>query len=510
MEELTGKVSKAQKIGGAIAQSMLMASPVLRRAANVSSAFEATPDGSRLGNAGRSFKEYAMGQSRMLQTLASIKNFVKDLFEDEEKAEKAKEKTPRSTNTHGVNDHLNKEESPLIVAFDQQKLTLEKILDTLVEQLKYTKDLFRIGIEASETEKLNSEFGKVSSGAYVAPNVLAGEAANENKPIAMNPESPGAPAEKEGFSLADLAVGGAATVGTLGIIRSGFSKLKSGVGAVSSGLLSAGKNIGGKVANAFSAAVKSPVIPKVFGAAKTGIKDGLRGIMSRAPNLLSRMPNIAASASRFALGTALGPVAAIMTPSELESDPQEKFKNSIYKQLEEGGMSALPSVAEMLNSEQGKFMRENFPEYDYEILANPEVFQDEAAEIAKAFYKAKENPTRQNAADVFYGDTNQLINKAIQDYSKDSDGSLLSPDGIRNKIANSPTALRMQSNLNMITNSNVKPTTSNPTATIPPIIVGKQGGVTNVNNGGNVTNIIHGSDSLALPQMQFNLPSGIH
>lgn len=97
----------------------------------------------------------------------------------------------------------------------------------------------------------------------------------------------------------------------------------------------------------------------------------------------------------------------------------------------------------------------------------------------------------------------------------DEPGSMMTPQNGTDEIMKyldslqSPSAMRTQSNLDVVGKA-AMPQVPVETTKSAPVIVNKQGGPTNINNGGNVTNIIMGGSSLTLPQLAYNLPSALN
>lgn len=529
MNPVLGMLPRFAGVFKSIGRAARIVSPLAREVGNVSSNFVPEKDEkqSKLRQLASSVGSFAVTQSPLLSesmdalgTLGYIfgkkggGDSTKTTSEDRNAlsgpggAETKAKTDPRGQN-NVVLEYLTDGNNQYMKAFGSLNERLNTISATLRQQLEFTQKLVGINQKILKANEELRESNRAKSAFDTVERKNSARERARNQPrdefgrfMSPNTENVEPPDESEGGGLFDKLSKGAGGAAAFGFLRKGMRAVSGGIGRAfraTGGLL---RSAGGRISSLFTrgtsaAATRAATTAVVQQTARAGATTAARRSIPRM--LAGLLPRLAGPA---------GVAAAILEPSELGVDPQEEFRSRIFEKLGNEGVSALPEIREMLNSEQGQFVRENFPSPEYDTLLNDD---EKAREYARSIFNSGFSTGRKQSSELFYGDTNAAINRMIQDYTRDGDGFQMSPDTVRMKIANSPAAMRTQSSLDMINSAApVTAGTSGGPAGAPPMIVNNQGGPTSVNNGGNVTNIIMGGSSLDLPQVAYNLASTAH
>ena len=529
MNPVLGMLPKFAGVFKSIGRAARIVSPIAREVGNVGSNFvpEKNTGESKLKQLASSVGSFAMTQSPILSEAVDALGTLGYIFgkkggdgdsnasssEDRSSlpgpgATEAKAKTDPRGQNNVVLEYLTDGNNQYMKAFGSVIERLDTISGTLRKQLDFTQKLVGINqkiLKANEELKETNR-AKTSLDTVERKNSARERAKNQPRDEFgrfMSPAQENVESNDGGGGLLDKLLKGAGGAAAFGFLKRGMRSLSGGIGNAfkSTGRLL--RSAGGGISSLFSrstataAAQQTAKTVATQQAARVGTATAAKRSI---PRMLSGLfPRLAGPA---------GVAAAILEPSELGVDPQEEFRSSIFRKLGNEGVSALPEIREMLNSEQGQFVRETFPSPEYDILLNDDA---KAREFARSILNSVFSTDRKRSSEVFYGDTNSTINRMIQDYTRDGDGVALSPDMVRSKIASSPAVMRTQSNLDMINGAvSTAAAGSGGPVGAPPVIVNNQGGPTNVNNGGNITTVIMGGSSLELPQSMYNLPSGVN
>lgn len=566
--------SKARKIASKVAQvageSLMLRSPVIGQAFEMTQMFkrpEANEDGkqvSRLGHIVNLVKQSAIQNSTILRKFTMfVDTFDTFLENDDKKKEEEKKKeveregdkankkdSGAKSATPTLMEYFDNKENPYYLMMQDSKNYLEKIVELLTEQKRILAQSMRIEGEQDERQRSLSALGSVGrepdAWTQVRPPTTMPPAIAEGLGI----DTPQQDNENDGWldTFDDIVDEikknskkiGAWASGIVAGVATLKNRLAGGLSNVWSGLKNLGSRLGrsSTAAGVSAAGIVRPAAPRPLaptgvptspaitttppapgaaprvGGASTAIPKGApsAGVATRAPAPAAARPPIRVPGIGGLAGGIPGAILDIMlNPTAMGTDPQEDMRAYIDQRLQESGVSALPEIREVLNSESGKFIREAFPSSEYEILATD---SEAARTLALQRFNSPYNTRKPHSEEIFYGDSNVMMNKAIREYTRDAEGFALSPDVIRNKLSqeassflSSPAATKAQSTIDSISRPQVPLSFGNAAPSTAPVIVNNQGGPTSINNGGNVTNIVTGGASLALPQLSFNLPS---
>ena len=586
-EETYKDNSKFQKIFGAIAQSVVMSSPVLQKTVGVVEAFKKPedPKQTRLGNALGSLKDFAIGQSKLMRDLIGLKEFAEDLLKSES-ANKAKEPgqpgtggnqgndPTKSNNVSDLIEYLNNKENPYLTVFNENNVLLEKISKTLEEQLNYTKAMFKVNTEAAELAKNKAELDKVSRIDAARARAAAQPRDAQGRFIRQEQQAE----EGGGFGLDDilsglgmLGLGKGIKRGIRGITRSptvgsrGLGKLPK-IGGIAKGLgrilgplsiaLSAYDiystatdetltedektigisesvgGLGGSLAGAAAGAAIGSAVP-VVGTAAGGILGGILGYFGGdwlggevGEAIVGDGTESGMMPEYDAAGNPTGNMIPIEPPSAPTATPTTPPVDSgMVPEYDAAGNptgnmipiepSQTPAETSLLSNEEfNRLMQEKS-----RILTRMDEIQPIDLNTGEFAEVTAEQQAELDALNNALGAVNQrleqdaqyrkslgvrLPNEVIDQGTIGPSSSLMVPQEIL------PSYAMRQQQLDYL-NEQMVPTrtaAADTTQAAPPMIV-QQKAPTTINNGGNVTNIIMNNDSLALPQMAFNLPMSV-
>lgn len=527
--------SKVGRIMQALGEQAYYRSPILGQAMEVADVFRRPdhandPKESRLGNIKRFVVDSAVQRSPILNKMAQMYDFAKSLGSEEpipapaagggapapttspstapgvnpaggvqEPISAVVEKLLSSSDSKGVVDYFNDKENIYYKSLEESRTNLEKITGLLKSQFELMEKSFKIQEETNEREKTIAGLASVGRGELL-PNALSVPPDMAQMDNTAGTEGEGEPGWLEWLlkNGAELALGGGAALGT---IKSLWNKVRGTAGNKAKDVVEKIKPVAPKLPQAVTSVEKSLAKP-----ATTSFGSKVAQASSKALPMLKKGAGLAL---RSIVSLPVQAAMLAFDPTEAGVDPQELTRSEIFKVLSTSGQSGLPKVREILSTEEGKMA---LTSKEYDLLSRD---SEEARAYAASIYNAKGNAVKPSAAkpgsqNMYYSDTNATISRMMQDYTRDGDGTVLSPDQIRQKMSNSLAAMNNQNNLDIINKTNVtaKTTQTPVTQPQPPMIVG---GPTNVNNGGNVTNIYNnGRDSLSTPQLAFNLASAMN
>lgn len=381
-----------------------------------------------------------------------------------------------------VVEYLENKDNIYIKSFDQMNNRLEKIIEILqrhVDIMEKTADLQREMNERTLETKRLSTVGRESSDRMRQILAAGGPPVRPDMAQMEEPETPG---------------------GDGGIVGKVVDWMKENAGLLGYGLGAATTSKWSAIKGVARSAIG--LIPKAANWAKSRLpgKGALTSIASKLPGagmiagLSSKAPWV---------GKALGFASKWAGPISM---------GLIGKDIYDFGKQAV---------DKSEALREQYPELrglnlgltdEQYLVEHPELLEQAVAE-------AKANGSFQRNMSLWESHKKGGARAPEEPYTfETSPGDVmpmapLPPSGAEDiqkylDSLQSPVTSKTQGNLDVITRSSAPQPAASTTGA--PVVINNQKGPTNVNNGGNVTNIVMGSSSLQLPQLAFNLPSSIN
>lgn len=553
--------SRARKLAGMVGEALVVRSPILSQLRETAESVTEKPEQgkSRLGNVLGSIQQAAVNRSPIIRNFLMMKDALMSVLKKdkpqqgdqkygkatEQKSETQKDqKTSQGTdNTVAIVEYLKNLENPYYVVMKSDNNYLKDIVDVLKQQSQIMRDTLQMNKENQERSTTQKALESVSRSD--ASRARAAQQPRDERGRFIKQE--------------DVVPSTGGLADTIDAIDDAFDIVKSL------------KKYGGVIASGFAAATttfaryKNAIVSKIsfLGSGLKGVAARMRpmaaGFTSKIGAMVGKVGSKAApwlSKALPVVGRALGPAAALYGGVS----SMNNLTDRVNQVAEERGITQQEALT-IVQEENRKGMEDFFrstPGFN-QIMDLGDWTQSLGEDMRKWWNDEEPQSKPRPTTEMYYGDSNPLINRMIRDYTTDKDGFALSPDVIRSKLGDerraveisppvaapptyaapppilsiepssangiedylksiqppSPAAVegltvaKMREYLNSMGNTTAKPIQAAQPPSAAPVIVNNQGGPTSINNGGNVTNIITGGSSLALPQLAYNLSSSL-
>lgn len=547
--------TKIRKLAGILGEAIAVRSPILSQAKEAASIFQKPGEGeSRLGNVINAVKQSALNNSVIIRQVAMLADTVKSLANDKPSS-KSDKKAPsepgdkkgdggKVKDTPTIIEYFDNKENPYFVMMQGNNNYLEQMVELLKQQVDIMRNNLQIDKEAIERATSQKDLDRVSRSN--AARALAAQQPRDELGRFIKQDDKGADEGQGGESgwldtiddVLDIAKGFkgkiAGAIATMAAVGAKFKKSIMGQASRAGGAI---KTMASKI---------KPLAKKFASSVGTLIDDAGKASKSVLP-AISRIAGKGLGLALRAVGsTAFGAAMGIIDPSDLGDGTLEgAVRRNYADELREMGFDPETGEADSPEAEakarafieekisSGQFVPEGGlpPEEQAAVEANRqrlidmgydpdsgEPVTEEAKQnlerIRKERQEREKEEKRMRTTHTPPDLSPQVVTpmpppmvqpsnpKEIQDYL-DSIKQPTMP-----AITESMSMSKMREYLSFMGNTMQRPATPPPPAT--PVVVHNQGGPTSVNNGGNVTNIVMGNTSLALPQMAYNLPSSLN
>lgn len=525
----------------------------------------------RLGNVLEGIKDYMTNQSKVLRNIVGVAEFTKDLLEDKKKEEKQSEtKTPEKSEggkpkeNNSIVEYLDRKDNPYITAFNEGNVLLERIAKTLEQQLEYTRVMLKLDEEANEMARIKNDLDKVSRVDAARERALK-QPRNELGQFVKEP--PKKEDEGGGFGIDDILTG----LGGLGVLKGGkgaigrlfrggakaggkvLPKVAPGAAAAAAGAAEKGglRGLGkgalkglGRLAGPLNLAIGAYDIYSTLADEELDAREKTIGVSETVGGMGGAAAGAAAGAAVGSVvpivGTAIGGIAGgllgyfggswlggeageAIAGDGIEDGtvPQyDAMGNYIGDEVVPVPETTAPQIQSAPGTEPPPVSENLIPNDEFNALMarKSELLtrMDEIQPIDENGNIADVTPDQQRELDKISKELGDVNTRLEQDdrYRRSigivpmGDVSEIKPLSSVNPELIQPDYSSRQAQLDYMSAKIATPAETQIRTAAAPIVMQSQA-PTNINSGGNVTNIIMNNDSLALPQMAYNLPTAL-